>query len=81
MKGTMNIELIGESINAPVTHSGISAGVLKLPEGVEVDGELLAVGENDQYLHCFITGTGSYYGIFKSEDENHIYQHLLELNT
>lgn len=81
MKGVMNIELIGQCIEAPASDSGINPGILKLPDGVEINGELLAVGENNEYLHCFITGTGSYYGVFKSDDKNHIYQHLLALNT
>jgi len=81
MKGTMNIDLVGESVSDNINHSGIPCGILKLPKDVIIDGELLAVGENETYLHCFITGSGNYYGIFKSDDENHIYQNLLKLNT
>lgn len=80
IKGFMNLEFIGEPIEGAI-HSGIKKGILKLPEGVSVNGDLIAVGENDAYLHCFISGTWDYYGIWKSDDENHLYQHILRLNT
>lgn len=80
MLGHMNIEFIGESMSG-LSHCGVKSGILKLPEGVSVDGDLIAVGENETYLHCFISGRWSYYGIFKSDDENHLYQHILRLNT
>jgi len=79
MKGTMNIDLIGETIENE-NRSEIKLGPLVLPKGATINGELIAVGENDAYLHCFASGSGSYLGIFKSEDENHIYARILELN-
>ncbi len=80
MLGHMNIEFIGESMSG-LSHCGVRRGVLKLPEGASVNGDLIAVGENENYLHCFISGCGGYYGIYKSNDENHLYQHILRLNT
>jgi len=59
----------------------IKLGPLILPEYMSVDGEMIFVGENDTHLHCFFSSTGQYHGVFKSEDENHMYQHLLKLNT
>ena len=64
-----------------VNRSGIPSGKLVLPEGLTVDGDLIAFGECDMYLHCVISGSGEYYGIFKSEDKNHLYQHILNLNN
>lgn len=80
MLGHMNIEFTGESMSG-LSHCGVKRGILKLPEGVSVNGDLIAVGENESYLHCFISGSGAYYGIYKSDDENHLYQHILGLNT
>jgi len=80
MLGHMTIEVIGESVSG-LSHCGVKRGILKLPEGASVDGDLIAVGENENYLHCFISGSGAYYGIYKSDDENHFYQHILRLNT
>jgi hypothetical protein len=76
----MNIEFTGESMSV-FSHCGVKRGILKLPEGANVNGDLIAVGENETYLHCFISGCGAYYGIYKSDDENHLYQHILRLNT
>ena len=61
-------------------HSGLKTGPLKLPDDVAVNGQLILVGEIDQYLQCFISGSGTYYAVLKSEDENHLYQHILRLN-
>lgn len=81
MKGTMNIEMIGENIDDNIKHSGIQAGTLKLPEGFSASGGgLIAVGENEMYLHCFMAD-GTYCGVFKSNEKDHLYQHLLALNT
>lgn len=79
MKGTMNIEMIGENADDDIKHSGIERGLLNT--GEYIDNELIVVGENEEYLHCFDIKTGSYFGVFKSNDKNHIYQHLLKLNT
>ena len=77
--GKMGVVITHENINAS-NPSGIKLGKLKLPEGVAVLGDLIAVGESDAYLHCFISDTGEYYGVFKSEDENHIYRLIKSLN-
>jgi len=79
LKGTMKIELIGHDFKENPKRTKIPTGKLKLPEGYV--GELLYVGEDDLYLHCFLVDSGGYYGIFKSDDESHIYQHVLKLNT
>ena len=79
LKGTMKIELIGHGFKENPKRTKIPLGKLKLPEGAS--GELLYVGEDDLYLHCFVVNSGAYYGIFKSDDDNHIYQHILKLNT
>jgi len=51
MKGMIDIKLIPhDSWN----KSNINPGPLKLPDNISGDGELIAVGENDEYLHCFI---------------------------
>ena len=60
---------------------GINRGPLKLPNGMSVEGDLIAFGENDLYLHCIIGNTGNYFGVFKSDDENHLYKRLIALNT
>ena len=91
MVGTMNIECIGEDLrlmgkgSVPFPHKqyDIQCGILKLPEDMTVDGggDLIAVGENDKFLHCFNTVTGMYLGIFKNKtDKNHLYRHICELN-
>ena len=82
LKGTMNIEIIGHDFKNNPNRTTIQTGPLKLPEGTSIGdgGELIFVGENDEFLHCFTT-TGTYIGIIKSEEENHIYQHVLKLNT
>ena len=80
MHGIMDISFKSEPVETGVLHCGIKKGVLKLPETWAVKGELVAVGENYGYLHCF-SGDGNYIGIYKSEDENHIYQKILKLNT
>ena len=79
LKGTMKIELLGHSFKVNPKRTSIPLGKLNLPEGVS--GELLYVGEDDEYLHCFGMDSGAYYGIWKSDDENHLYQHVLKLNT
>ena len=78
MKGVMNIELLGEGQYKEFKKSGIKIGKLKLPSGAT--GHLVAVGENETYLHCFYS-SGVYLGVYKSDDENHLYQHILKLNT
>ena len=78
IKGMIDINFISsDSWN----KSNISYGPLKLPKGMTIDdgSELIVVGENDKYLHCFFTN-GTYYGIFKSNDKNHMYQCILNLN-
>ena len=59
----------------------IPAGPLKLPNDVSVDGDLILIGENDEYMHCIISGSGAYYGVFKSHEENHLYKQICELNN
>ena len=81
MNGTMNIEIIGETFQPNSKRSVIQCGPLKLPDGVTVCGELVAFGENDMFLHCICSGSGAYYGVFKSDDTEHLYQHLLRLNS
>jgi hypothetical protein len=61
--------------------SGLEMGPLELPEGMSFEGDLILFGENAKYLHCVISGSGAYYGVFKSEDEDHMYRHLLLINT
>jgi len=77
IKGMIDINFISHDSSS---KSNIPKGPLKLPKDMSVDGELIAVGENDMYLHCFISGGGQYLGVFKSDEENHLYQHLLKLN-
>lgn len=81
MKGKTVIDMKGVGEYEPFDESGIQRGPLKLPEGAVVKGELVAFGEDESFLHCVISGTGDYYGVFKSEDDNHLYQHLKALNT
>lgn len=77
IKGMMDIVLIGSDC---WNKSNIPLGVVKLPDEISVDGEVIVVGENDTYLHCFISNTGAYFGIYKSDDPKHIYQLILKLN-
>ena len=63
------------------SDSGIKPGPLNLPNGASVNGKLIAFAEDDAYLHCVIEPEGTYYGVFKSEDKNHLYQRLLKLNA
>lgn len=81
MQGTTNIEIIGYDAEPNSRRSRIQRGPLTLPEGANIDGQLIAFGENDGYLHCIVSGNGNYYGVFKSEDQNHLYQRLVELNA
>jgi hypothetical protein len=85
MHGIMDITFESEPTNTGVLqkllHSGIKKGILKIPDDWIVNGELVAVGENYTHLHCFITGDWNYIGICKSNDENHMYQQIIELNT
>lgn len=82
MKGKMKLELLGIGQFKEFSHSGIKRGKLKLPEQIKVESgsDLIAVGEDEVYLHCFFT-TGDYLGVYKSKDKDHIYQHILRLNT
>ena len=84
LKGTMNIEFISHSFKKIPNRTNLKLGPINLPDGVSVGfegkGRLIYVGEDDAYLHCFIDDTGCYYGIFKSDDDNHIYQRILDLN-
>lgn len=79
MRGTVKVEHIGFA-DTHFEESGIPRGKLTLPEGATVDGELIAFGEDELYLHCVVSETGNYYGVFKSIDDNHLYQRLVELN-
>jgi hypothetical protein len=80
LQGTVSIKFDGEPYEPNPMRSEIQRGPLKLPNGVTVDGSLVAFGEDDDYIHCIISGSGTYYGIFKSKDADHLYQRLLELN-
>jgi hypothetical protein len=82
MKGKMKLELLGIGQFKEFKYSGVQRGKLKLPEQIKIEsgGDLIAVGEDEDYLHCFFT-TGDYFGFYKSDDEDHIYQHILRLNT
>lgn len=80
IKYFMNIGFIYDQLDRKL-HSGLKKGAIKLPEGIIANGDLILVGENEAYLHCFISGSWDYYGIWKSDDENHLYQHILRLNT
>lgn len=73
----VKIDFIGELSNA----CGIKPGPLRIPDGCSVDGNLIAIGEDDMYVHCIISNSGAYYGVFKSEDKNHLYREILRLNT
>jgi hypothetical protein len=74
----MDVDLPGREIEKP---SGLANGSLIMPEGCMInDGELVKFGENDIYVHCIMTGTSAYYGIYKSDDPNHIYTHLRKAN-
>ena len=77
----MKLELLGNGQFTEFESSGIERGKLKIPGDIKIeDGiDLIAVGEDEIYLHCFFT-SGDYLGVYKSDDENHIYQHLLRLN-
>lgn len=61
--------------------SSIRPGPLELPDGLSVDGGLIAFAEDDAYIHCVIGGTGTYYGIYRSSDADHVYQRILALNS
>jgi hypothetical protein len=61
-------------------RSGIRPGKLVTP--ARFDGDLIAFGEDDEYLHCVLQGSGALYQVYKlSGEEDHLYQHLLELNS
>lgn len=83
MYGLTEVKLTGLArCKAGFKSSGIKRGPLKLPEGVSVNGELIAFGEDEEYLHCVISGTGDIYSVYKKSGEsNHIYYELLRLNT
>jgi hypothetical protein len=66
--------------NSKIAMSGLRSGPLILPEGVSVDGSLILFAEDETYLHCVLSVTGAYYGVFKSNDKNHMYQQLLKVN-
>lgn len=77
MKAIMNIEVVpGQE---PKQTTKLKNGKLKLPKGSS--GELLYVGENNGFLHCFVVESGAYYGVVKSKDPKHIYHEILRLNT
>lgn len=81
MNGTMNIEIIPHNGEQTPNRSDIKRGPLKLPEGVaSTTGDLIAIGENDEYLHCVFAKTGTLYQIFKSDDPDHMWHVVLELN-
>ena len=75
------VSLVKSQPEGKLNTSGIRKGPLKLPDGVLVDRELIAFGEDENYLHCVISQSGTYYGVYKSSDKNHLYQHLLRLNV
>lgn len=79
MQGTMSIAITGSDFSVNANRSKLK-GPLKLPDGLTFAGQLIAIGEDDDYLHCIISESGGYYGVLKSADENHLYQHLLKLN-
>ena len=81
MKGKVVVEILGDGQYKEFKHSGIPKGPLKLPEGVTVDGELVAFGEDESYLHCVVSNTGEYLGVFKVLDDKHLYRRLRRLNT
>jgi len=62
--------------------SGLCNGVLKMPEGINLmnNEELVLFSECDIYLNCVFYPSGNLYRIFKSDDENHLYNHLLKIN-
>ena len=80
MQGTVDIDFKGHDFIENPNRTAIPQGPLKLPEGMNADGGLVFFGENDEYLHCIVAGTGQYLGVFKSEDPNHIFQYILKLN-
>ena len=80
MQGTVLVTFVGEEFSPSPKRSTIPRGPLALPEGMTVAGSLIAFGEDDNYLHCIISDTGNYYGIHKSDDPQHIYHRLIELN-
>jgi hypothetical protein len=82
MKGKMKLELLGAGQFKEFKDSGVKRGKLKLPDQIKIEdgGDLIAVGEDEIYLHCFFT-SGDYLGVYKSDDKDHMYQHILRLNT
>jgi hypothetical protein len=81
MQGTMTITCTDSDFAGNSKRSPIESGPLKLPDEASVLGQLIAIGEDDRYLHCIVSVSGAYFGVFKSGDEKHLYQHLLRLNT
>jgi len=60
----------------------LKRGPLKMPDGVfHEGGDLIMFGEDKTHVHCVTSNTGDVYSVFKSPDPNHLYQHLLKLNT
>lgn len=75
------LDIVVTPENNKMNHCGIKCGPIKLPEGCYTEcGELIVFGENEDYLHCIFSKTGSYYGIYKSPDTNHIYHEILRIN-
>ena len=81
MKGKVEIKCLGEGQFKPFKESGLPRGPLKMPQGVSMDGELIAFGEDEEYIHCVISSTGQYYGVFRSPDYDHFYQALRRANV
>lgn len=80
MNALMRAKLKDVKVKNP---SGISHGPLIVPEDWAIggDGQLIAFAEDNVYLHCVISTTGAVMSVYKSNDPNHMYQHLLSLNT
>ena len=77
----LNVEITKE-VMRPDTLSGLENGLLTLPDEIGLDEniQLILFGENEIYLHCVIVPHGTYLGVFKSSDPDHMYQHILNSN-
>ena len=80
MNGTMTIQIKGASFVSDSNRSNIPRGALNLPDGFSINGILVAIGEDDKFLHCIASPSGNYFGISKEEEYNHLFQHILRLN-
>ena len=84
----LNVEITKE-VMRPDTLSGLENGLLTLPDEIGLVGaqgandeniQLILFGENETYLHCVVVPHGTYLGVFKSSDPDHMYQHILNSN-